>query len=137
MAATVTAAICALIVLSPSTGAAHPKTVAMRELVFVRGVVAAAGQECAAPEIGLVVNSQTVRLCAADARRVAVATAEAAGDTTVPTAFAIQGDRERLVQITAAAAGTRVILLGEWRPGRRDLFLIELDLCRGADAAAP
>ena len=113
----------------PHAAAAHPKTVAVREIVRLRGTVAAAEGTCAGEAVELRILGKNVHLCDGDVRRIVVASGETADAAATPAAFDLQGEREHMAEISAAATGTRVTLLGEWRPGRRDLFLIDHDLC--------
>lgn len=127
---------CALSAL-PRSAAAHPKTVAVREIVRVRGTVADGDGKCEGEAIDLRILGKGVRLCGSDVRRIAVAASETADAVPMPSVFEVHGERERLSEITAAAQGTRITLLGEWRPGRRDLFFIDLDLCACGQSSEP
>lgn len=108
----------------------HTEERAVREIVHVRGTVQAAGT--CATGVELRVLNRSVHLCDAAVRRVAVASADVASQPT-PTSFDVQGDRPLLAPIVGASPGTRVTVLGEWRPGRKDLFAIEIDVCPCAD----
>lgn len=104
----------------------HAQERALREIVLVRGTVQAAST--CTPALELRVLNRSVHLCDATVRRVAVAAADTA-DQPSPASFDLQGDRPLLAPALAAAAGTRLTVLGEWRPGRKDLFAIEIDVC--------
>ncbi len=113
--------------VSPS--AAHTKPRAAKEMLWVRGTVLSdAKATCAGDVVTLRLWNKEVALCG-ESRRIAVATAEIAADYEKPLAFDLQGDRATLSPLTTAEPGRRAIVLGEWRPGRRDLFLVALDLC--------
>jgi len=83
------------------------------------------------------VLNRTLRLCGADVRRIAVSTTEVAEEEPLPATFDLQGERPLLARLTSADAGHRVIILGEWRPGRRDLFLYAVDVCPCGDTESP
>ena len=120
-----------------STGAgAHTKPRAAKEIVRIQGTAIALEADCAHGLVSLRALGRTIRLCNGKVRRVAVATAATAEDQDLPNTFELQGDRESLAPLATNGEGSRVTVLGEWRPGRRDVFLIALDLCPcdGSDA---
>ncbi len=122
-------AACSIGILLSSGVAAHTKARAAKEIVRIQGTVIAPDAECARGLVALRALNRDIRLCDGEVRRIAVTTVETAEEQGLPTTFEVQGERERLAPLTAASAGHRVTVLGEWRPGRRDLFLIALDLC--------
>lgn len=124
-----------LVATLPQRAIAHPKERPLREIVLVRGTVIDTATECPDGLLVLRALNRFFRLCAADARRIAVAAPKVAEAEALPGEFDLQGERERLAVLTAAAPGARVTVLGEWRPGRKDLFLIEIDVCPCANGA--
>ncbi len=112
---------------------AHTKSQAVREIVRLKGRVQTASQVCSDRLVTLRVLNQSVLLCAAEERRVAVATSEIAAGKQLPAKYEMQGERAELYRATTAKAGDRMTVLAEWRPGRRDLFLIALDICSCPD----
>ncbi len=115
---------------------AHTKPRALKEIVRIRGTVLAADAECNSNPLQVRVLSRTIQLCESEVQRISVATVDIAADRDLPPAFDLQGERERIAPMIQAVAGHRVVVLGEWRPGRRDLFLLALDVCPcGPDAS--
>jgi hypothetical protein len=127
------AALSAIFLPPPCAG--HTKERPLREIVLVRGTSIAADAECAQGLVTLQVMNRTVRLCEGVVRRIAVAAPDIADGASLPASFDLQGERERLAIVTGAPPGTRITVLGEWRPGRKDLFLIEIDACPCANDA--
>ena len=125
---------CALLVTSvviglPRVSLSHTNPAPTREIVRVRGTLSTPESPCPEREFSVRVLGVTVRLCASDVRRIAGA-AGAAGEEQLPAVvYDLQGERGVLAQINAASPGSRLTILAEWRPGRRDLFLIDLDVC--------
>ena len=126
--ASFTVAIAATLALS-SGATAHTKSRAAREIVRISGTVLAKDADCDRDLVTVRVANRTVRLCRTEVRRVAVVTVEAAREQPLPDTFELQAERHLLAPLTAAGAGHRATVLGEWRPGRRDVFLIALDVC--------
>lgn len=126
----------AVLVGSPHLLPAHTNPLPIREIVRIRGTVAGPGSPCPATEVSVRVLGKTVRLCGSDVRRIAVASAEKPGEEEMPAVlYDLQGERAQLTQVSGAAPEARISILAEWRPGRRDLFLIDLDICRCDPAA--
>ncbi len=113
----------------PHIVAAHTQAVAVREIVRLRGTVATPESSCKESEVSVRALARTLRLCGSEIRRIATAAADIDDQASLPVAFDLQGEREPLALILGASAGTRISILAEWRPGRRDLFLIDADLC--------
>ncbi len=114
---------------------AHTKPRALKEIVRIRGTVLAADAECSTNPLQVRALNRTIQLCESEVQRISVATVDIAADRGLPPAFDLQGERERIAPMIQAVAGHRVVVLGEWRPGRRDLFLLALDVCPcGPDA---
>ncbi len=120
--------ILSLVLATAGIAIAHTKPRPVRELVRIQGTVREAGKECASGTIELQILRRSLTLCKGSVRRLAVATDKVAEDQPLPERFELQGERSELVELQAPA-GTRVTILGEWRPGRRDLFLIAADRC--------
>ena len=112
---------------SPTHG--HTKQRALKEIVRIQGTVLDADGRCEGEIISIHALNRTFRLCCAEVRRIAVATTKTSGDHAVPAAFELHGERERLFVLSSANSGDRVTVLGEWRPGAKNLFLIALDVC--------
>lgn len=126
-------ALLGIAVAPPQPVAAHTKARAVKEIVRIRGTLSSDPAACADGAVAVLALNRTIRLCAADVRRIAVSTAEVAEQQPLPKTFELQGERPLLARLAAADAGNRVILLGEWRPGRRDLFLFAVDVCPCGD----
>jgi hypothetical protein len=118
---------------APRPVEAHTKARAIKEIVRIRGTLPSDTAGCADGAVSVLALNKTIRLCGADVRRIAVSTPEIAEQQPLPSRFDLQGERSLLARLTAAGAGNRVILLGEWRPGRRDLFLFAIDVCPCGD----
>lgn len=129
-------ALIGIAVALPHRVGAHTKARAAKEIVRIRGMLAADPAGCANQSIDVRALGKTMRLCEADVRRIAVSTADVAAQQPLPATFDLQGERPLLARLTAAGDGNRVILLGEWRPGRRDLFLFAVDVCPCGDTGA-
>ncbi len=130
--------ICVAILVGVTAAAevgAHTKSRALKEIVRIRGTVLAPDTECSANPLLIRASNRTIQLCESEVQRISVATVDVAADRTLPPAFDLQGERERIAPMIQAGAGMRVIVLGEWRPGRRDLFLLALDVCPCEPAA--
>ena len=128
-----TALLAGVAVMVAAPLSAHTKSQAVREIVRLKGKVQSADQACADRLVTLRILQQSVRLCAAEERRVAVATTDIAAGLQLPAEYEVQGERAELYRATTAKVGDRMTVLAEWRPGRRDLFLIALDICSCSD----
>ncbi len=125
-------ALTAAAIFAAATTSAHTKPRAAKELVRIHGTIAAGGTCEKATLVKLAVLGRALQICASDLRRIVVATEEGA-DEPAPTELDLQGERSSLARLRKAQPPQTVSILGEWRPGRRDLFLISLDLCDCGD----
>ena len=109
---------------------AHTKARAAREIIRLQGSLKTTGSdenECARA-VSLRVLNTSVQICVNEMRQIAVATTEIAKVEVPPAGFEIQGERKDLARLTKLLVSDTVSILAEWRPGRRDLFLIALDV---------
>lgn len=118
----------ALAILSTQSSG-HTAERPLREIVLVRGILHASAASCSKSPLALRFLNRTAYLCDAEVQRIAVAAPAVADDESPPPAFDVQGEREQLASLTGAPEGARVTLVAEWRPGRVDLFVIEIDVC--------
>jgi len=116
--------------IAATTARAHSPAVpaGVRELLRVQGHKQDGG-ECDGRLIALSALGESAAFCAAEFRRLALATERPVELPEEPTAIDLQGGRALLARFNKARREQKITLLGEWRPGRRDLFLIAVDLC--------
>ncbi len=125
-----TLAVVALTSFLTGGAAGHSKPRAARELLRLSGVVHMTESSCADQWLTLQVLNQPIGFCAREWQRIAVSTANVDdSQETLPRRLDVQGERKELARLEKASAKSAVVLLAEWRPGRRDLFLISLDVC--------
>lgn len=119
----------------PTDVAAHdtPRT-AVREMVRIQGHRVEPGEEASAAIVSLRVHDEVLRFRVED-RQIFVAVA-ASGRVSAPepTELTLRGPRELLARVREAGPEQRVTLLGERRPGGRELFLAAVDVCPCAAA---
>lgn len=128
IALTFAAIVCAAAGWAGAARAHAPAAPATRELLRLQGHKAEAA-DCAARAIVLSALGKGEAFCADEYRRLAVATEKPIELEKQPDAIDLQGSRALLARFAKARRDQRITILGEWRPGRRDLFLIDLDLC--------
>lgn len=126
-----TAAVVAAALLVASSGAVYahsPAPQVTRELLRLQGHKRE-GAECTGRSLQLSALGKSAAFCADEYRRLAVATEQPVEIEQQPVAIDLQGSRSLLARFGKARSDQKITILGEWRPGHRDLFLIALDLC--------
>lgn len=109
---------------------AHPKAGPVsRELLRLQGHKLEEGAACGGRSVVLTALGREQVFCADELQRLALATAEPVELEQQIVAIDLQGSRALLSRFAKAHREQKITILGEWRPGRRDLFLIALDLC--------
>jgi hypothetical protein len=108
---------------------AHTQRGAPPDMLRLQGYRAAAPAGGNAQELRLTVNGREERFYATELRHFSLVDPRQASepDTTAP--FFLQATPETLSRFSAARPEQRITILAEWRPGRRDLFVLAMDLC--------
>ena len=115
--------------LGAGTARAHsPAAPVTRELLRLQGHKQEGG-DCGGRSVLLSALGRSAAFCADEYRRLALATDKPIELEEQPVAIDLQGSRALLSRFTKARREQKITVLGEWRPGRRDLFLIAVDLC--------
>ena len=122
-------------ILGSTDVAAHdaPRT-AVREMVRLQGYRVEPGVDASDTIVSLRVQDEVLRFRIED-RQIFVAVA-ASGRISAPEPrdLTLRGPRELLARVRGAGPEQRVTLLGERRPGGRELFLAAVDVCACAEA---
>lgn len=114
-----------LVAGAPATAAAHSQPPG-REVLRLQGYSGTRPPGFAGTEVALEALGRAHAFYAVEHQRIAL---EAPADTALPDRLVLQGPRQVLARFAAARPEQRVTIVGEWRPGRSDLFVVALDLC--------
>jgi hypothetical protein len=116
------------------TAMAHPKTTpSVREILRLQGHKMSEGGSCEEKALRLAVFGAESILCLGDFRRLALATDQPPELAAEPKKLDLRGERSLLARYVNATSDHQITILGEWRPGRSDVFVITVDLCPGAE----
>jgi len=122
--------VAALVLAATAPAAAHSPAVpaGVRELLRLQGHKQEGG-DCDGRSLTVSALGESAAFCAGEFRRLALATEKPVELPSEPTVIDLQGARALLSRFKKARGDQKITILGEWHPGRRDLFLIAVDLC--------
>jgi hypothetical protein len=109
---------------------AHPpQRGAPPDLVRLQGYRGAAPAGIETRKVAVNVHGREQPFFAIDLRRFSLVDPGATDAPDLQKAFFLQGGPETLSRFAKARPDQRITILAQWHPGRRDLFVLALDLC--------